>query len=239
MRKFVLPFTLLIASFSIAQAQDLESILQEHYKAASMEKMQKIETIYTVGKNMYSMAGIESGFTMYQARPNKLRIEAEVQGSQLIQTYNGEKGWMYAPAMGISQPKELTDQELETILNQAEFENPLWNYEEKGSSIELAGTSGDGSEDHLKLTNKKGDVLNFFISKDSHLITSIKSTQLMGESDQEIEINMKDYKNVKGIPVSHYISTKLGGQVVYTITIEKVEYNQEIDPALFEKPAVE
>ena len=239
MRKIILPLFLLIASLSGAQAQNLESILEAHYKAASMEKMQKIETIFTTGKNMYSMAGIESGFTMYQARPNKLRIEAEVQGSKLIQTYNGEKGWMYAPAMGISQPRELSEQELETILNQAEFENPLWNYEEKGNAIELIGSSEDGLEDHLKLTNEKGDVLNFFISKDTHLITTIKSTQLMGGSDQEIEIKMKDYKNVKGIPVSHFLSTKLGGQVVYTITIEKVEYNQDLDPALFDKPAAD
>ena len=239
MRKIILPLFLLIASLSGAQAQNLESILEAHYKAASMEKMQKIETIFTTGKNMYSMAGIESSFTMYQARPNKLRIEAEVQGSNLIQTYNGEKGWMYAPAMGISQTKELSEQELETILNQAEFENPLWNYEEKGNTIEVIGSSEDGSEDHLKLTNEKGNVLNFFISKDTHLITTIKSTQLMGGSDQEIEIYMKDYKNVKGIPVSHYLSTKLGGQVVYTITIEKVEYNQDLDPALFDKPVAD
>jgi len=239
MRKIILPLFLLIASLSGAQAQNLESILEAHYKAASMEKMQKIETIITTGKNMYSMAGIESGFTMYQARPNKLRIEAEVQGSKLIQTYNGEKGWMYAPAMGISQAKELSEQELETIINQAEFENPLWNYSEKGNTIELLGASEDGSADHLKLTNEKGDILNFYISKETHLITTIKSTQLMGGSDQEIEINMKDYKNVKGIPVSHFISTKLGGQMVYTITIEKVEYNQDIEPELFEKPAAE
>jgi len=239
MRKLILPLFILFASFSLAQEQDLESILEAHYKAASMEKMQKIETIITTGKNMYSMAGIESGFIMYQARPNKLRIEAEVQGSKLIQTYNGEKGWMYAPAMGISQAKELSEQELETILNQAEFENPLWNYEEKGNTIELMGASEDGSADHLKLTNEKGDILNFYISKEFHLITSIKSTQLMGGSDQEIEVNMKDYKNVKGIPVSHYISTKLGGQMVYTITFEKVEYNQDIEPELFEKPLVE
>ena len=91
----------------------------------------------------------------------------------------------------------------------------------------------------MKLTNEKGDILNFNISKESHLISSIKSMQLMGGSDQEIEISMKDYKNVKGIPVSHFISTKLGGQVVYTITFDKVEYNQDIDPELFEKPVVE
>jgi len=239
MRKLLISASLFTVVFSISSAQDLESVLQAHYKAASQEKMEKIETILTTGKNSYSMAGIESGFTMYQARPNKLRIEAEMQGSKLIQTYNGEKGWMYAPAMGIAQPKQLTDQELESILGQAEFENPLWNYEEKGHNLELAGSSEDGKEDHLKLTRENGDVLNFFISKDSHLITTITSTQLMGGSEQEIEINMKDYKKVKGIPVALYIATKIGGQIVYTITIEEVEYNQDIDSALFEKPVLE
>jgi hypothetical protein len=185
------------------------------------------------------MAGIESAFTMYQARPNKLRMEADMQGSKLIQTYNGERGWRVAPAMGIDQAQELSEQELESIMGQAEFENPLWNYEEKGNTLELVGSSEDGKEDHLKLSRENGDVLNFFISKDSHLITTIKSTQTMGGAEQDIEIDMKDYKKVKGIPVAHYIATKIGGQIVYTITIEEVEYNQDMDPALFEKPEVE
>ncbi|MEN8201299.1 MAG: hypothetical protein ABFS28_01805 [Bacteroidota bacterium] len=239
MHKLVISASLVIAGFSLASAQSLESVLQAHYKAASQEKMEKIETIITRGKNTYSTAGIESGFTMYQSRPNKLRIEADVQGTKLIQTYNGEKGWMYAPAMGITQPKEITGQELETLLGQAEFENPLWNYEEKGNTLELVGTSADGSADQLKLTRESGDILNFFISKDSHLITAITSTQLMGGSEQDIEINMKDYKNVKGIPVARYLLTKIGGEIVYTITLEKVEYNQDVDTLLFEKPVIE
>jgi len=239
MRKLFVTAGLLLAGFSISNAQSLESILHDHYKAASQEKMQKIETIITHGKNVYSMAGIESGFTMYQSRPNKLRIEADVQGTKLIQTYNGEKGWIFAPAMGITQPKELSEQELETILNQAEFENPLWNYKEKGNSLELIGTSEDASSDHLKLSTEDGDVLNFYLDKKSHLITGIKSAQTMGGSEQEIEIIMKDYKNVKGIPIAHYLITKIGGQSVYTITIEDVEYNQDIDSTLFEKPVPE
>jgi len=239
MRILFIAFSLLSLTLITTNAQDLKTILDAHYKAAAQEKMEKIETIITKGKNMYSMAGLESGFSMYQARPNKLRIEAEVQGTQVIQTFNGETGWMYAPAMGISEPKELSGQELETILNQGEFENPLWNYEEKGNTLELTGTSEDGSEDHLKLTTNKGDVLNFFINKESHLITTIRSLQVMGASEQEIEINLKDYKKLKGIPVSRYIVTKIGGEIVYTVTIEDLEYNKEIDPALFEKPVLE
>lgn len=236
MRKVFISASLLFFAFFIGNAQSLESILQAHYKAASLEKLQKMNTIITTGKNVYTTTGIESVFTLYQLRPNLIRIEADYVGSKFIQTYNGEKGWMYAPAMGITEPKELTNQELESILNQAEFETPLWNYEAKGSSLELIEASEEGSADHLKLTNGNGDVMNFFLDKKSHLISSIRSTQQMGSSQQEIEINMKDYKNVKGIPVAHYVETKVGGQIVYTIHIEKVEYNKDLDSTLFEKP---
>jgi outer membrane lipoprotein-sorting protein len=217
----------------------LDKILEAHYKASAQEKMQKVETIITSGKNIYSMAGIESTFIMYQIRPNKLRIESEFQGSKVIQTYNGQAGWMYAPAMGIAEPKEMKGQELESILSQSEFENPLWNYEEKGSSLELVGASEEGSADHLRLTTKNGNELNMFIDRKSHLITSIRSLQVMGGSETEIEVNLKDYKTVKGIPYAQSIETKMSGEVVTTIEIEKIEYNKKIDPALFEKPATE
>ena len=222
-----------------SSAQDLDKILDAHFKASAQEKMQKVETIITSGKNIYSLAGIESTFIMYQTRPNKLRIEGEFQGSKVIQTYNGQVGWMYAPAMGIAEPKEMNGQELESILSQSEFENPLWNYEEKGSSLELVGTPDDGSVDHLRLTTKDGDELNLFVDRKSHLITSIKSSQIMGGSETEIEVSLEEYKTVKGIPVAQKYITKMSGEVVTTIDIENVEYNKEIDPALFEKPTVE
>ena len=214
-------------------------VLENHYKAAAQEKMEKVETVVTSGKNVYTMAGIESSFTMYQGRPNKIRVQGEFQGSRVVQTFNGVTGWMYAPAMGIPEPKEMKGEELEAILNQSEFENPLWNYKEKRNSLDLVGVSEDGSADHIKLTTEDGDELNFFITKKDHLISSIKSIQVMGGSETEIEVVLKDYKNVKGIPVAQYVVTKMNGEVVTTIEIEKVEFNRKIDPALFEKPTTE
>ena len=74
-------------------AQQLEEILQSHFKAAAQDKMGNIETIITHGKNRYSMGGIESSFIIYQARPNKIRIESQFQGSEVVQTYNGGANW--------------------------------------------------------------------------------------------------------------------------------------------------
>ncbi len=214
-------------------------ILEAHYEAAAQEKMQKVETIITTGKNVYSMAGFESTFTMYQQRPNKIRIQGDFNGSKVIQTYNGQNGWMYAPAMGIPQPKEMKGEELESILSQTEFENPLWNYIEKGNKLELIGQSEDGSADHLRMNTSDGDKLDFFISRSSHLITSIRSKQVMGGAETEIEVVLQDYKNVKGIPMAQRVVTKMNGEVVTTIQIEKVEFNKQIESNLFEKPVAD
>lgn len=233
-------FFIFLSSLALStSAQELEKILDAHYKASAQEKMQKVETIITSGKNIYSMTGSESSFVMYQARPNKLSIQGDIQGSKVIQTYNGKEGWMYAPSMGIPEPIQIKGDDLEALLNQTDFENPLWNYKEKGNTLEYMGASEDDAADHLKLTTKHGDELNFFINRESHLITSIKSFQVMGGSETEIEVMLKDYKTVKGIPVAQYVVTKMNGEEVTTVDIEKVEYNKKIDPALFEIHAVE
>ena len=239
MRLLFISVSIILLGITTSSAQDLDKILEAHYKAASQEKMEKVETLVIAGTNVLNMAGIESTFIAYQARPNKIRAEGEFQGASIIQTYNGETGWMYAPMMGISEPKEMNGEELNTLLNQAEFENDLWNYEAKGSTIEIAGKSEDGTADILKLTNKDGHIQLFSIDMKSHLITSIKTKQVMGGSETEIEILLSDYKVVKGIPVAHKVTSKMNGQVVTSVQIKKVEFNKKIDPALFEKPIIE
>ena len=57
--------------------------------------------------------------------------------------------------------------------------------------------------------------------------------------EMEIETELKDYKLIKGIPTAHYMGSKMGGQPISTVTFESVEFNEPLDPALFEKPAIQ
>lgn len=238
MRNLIIFTTFLLFSSAIF-AQDLESILEAHFKASEMEKLNKVETIITHGKNVNSAAGIETTFTIYQSRPHKIVIEAEYQGSKVLQTYNGETGWIYAPMMGISEPQEIKGNELETLLTQAEFEDPLWNYKEKGHTLELVSENVKNKAYQLRLTTSHAKIRDFFISSESYQISSYKTIQLMGGSETEIEVKMEDYKEVKQIPFARRLITKMNGQVVGTILIDKVEINKNIDPAKFEKPVAE
>jgi len=226
----------LLLAVTILPGQDLQQILQDHYQAAAQEKMSKIETIITHGENRYSSAGISSDFTLYQARPMKIRIETEFQGSGVIQTYDGETGYMVAPSMGIPEPKEMSANEVQNLRSQVEFEDPLWNYQEKGSKLELLESDPSVSSFPIKLTTAGGEVFYFFIDRESHQISSIRSTRLIGGRETEITTVLQDYQSTRGIPVARKIETRMNGETVTTVVIEKVEFNKKIDPALFEKP---
>jgi hypothetical protein len=221
---------------AVIGAQDLESILEAHYKASASEEMGKVETIITHGRNVNSMAGVESAFTIYQSRPHKILIESEYQGSKVSQSFNGHEGWIYAPGMGISEPEQIKGDELETLLAQAEFGDPLWNFRQKGSTLELVGEDPKNSEYQIRLTTAKNQVRDFFISGQSFLITSFKTVQLMGGTETEIEVIMEDYREAEGIPMAHRLISKMNGQVVGTILIDKVEINRYIDPVKFDRP---
>lgn len=233
--KIILSLLIGFLLFIPLKAQELSTILEAHYFAIAHEKMQKVKTIITSGKNTFTTGGIESDFKSYQARPHMLRVESDYQGPKVIQTYNGEHAWKYAPAMGVPAPVEIKGEEKEALLKQGKFESRFWNYAEKGAELELL-QSEDDEPFHLLYKSPEGDVIHFHLNRETYLISSIVSTQKLGGSETKVELVMEEYKTIKGIPFVHRGTTRMNGQVVVTLEIQKVEINRRIDPLLFEKP---
>jgi outer membrane lipoprotein-sorting protein len=239
MRRLTVSFAIAAITVSFVSAQGLDKILSDHYKASAQDKVSKITSVTTTGKNTLTAMGMETGFTLYQSRPNKLRIEASFAGQKIIQTYNGTTGWMYAPALGITEPQQLGASELGSILDRAEINSPLWDYKAKGKTVELVGESDDGSAYILKVIDADQREMSIYINKANFLISKLYTVQKAGGVESAVESEMKDYKMVKGIPTAHFMAIKMNGQTVSTMTIESVEYNEVLDPSLFEKPVLE
>jgi hypothetical protein len=162
-----------------------------------------------------------------------------IMGQKMIQTFNGSTGWLYAPAMGVTSPQEMGSDELKSIASQAEINSPLWDYKTKGNKAELAGSTADGSAHKVRITTAEGDEMTVSISKETSLISSILTSQVVNGMESEIVIKFKDYKQVKGIPAAHYMAVEMGGQPISTFTFESIEYDKKLDASLFEKPVVE
>ncbi len=239
MRRLTFSFILAITACSFIWAQDLDKILSDHFRASAQDKKSGISTMTTKGQNGVAAMGIEMGFTLYQTRPAKLRVEADFAGSKIIQTFNGTTGWTYAPLMGITEPQELGNNDIRVMLNQVEMDSPLWDYKAKGKTVELLGSSDDGKAYMIRVVSAKGDESTLYIDKETSLISKLVVTQMANGLESKMETDMLDYRKVEGIPVPYNIVSKMGGVTVNTITVESVEFNNKLDPALFEKPVVQ
>ena len=112
--------------------------------------------------------GMELPMDMKMKRPNKFRMEMEMQGQKIIQTFDGAKGWVVAPWIS-AEPQELSGLNWSRAMQQANIDSELFNYKEKGFTATLLGKVNlDGSPAfNIKFTGEDGSAKNIYIDAES------------------------------------------------------------------------
>ena len=184
--------------------------------------------------------GMEMPFKMTFKRPKKLYLEVDLQGTKMVQGYDGENGWMIAPWTGSAEPIDIAGAELQQLDENADMDGKLWNYKEKGSELELIGTEDmEGTEVFvLKLTTKEGNIDTYYMDSENYVILKSKSKTVMQGSEVEVETLMSNFQEVDGYIMPYTTEQRFGGQVGMTMNIETVEYNVKVDDSIFAKPTV-
>lgn len=219
-------------------AQSVEEILKEHFSAIGQDNMLKLNTQRLSGKMVQS--GLEIPFIQMGKRPAKVRVEGTFQDLTFIQTFNGKEGWSINPFAGVTDPQQMTEDDLKGMHYQADMDGMLWNWNEKGYTVTF-----DGKEDmegtscfKLRLDTKEGDTFTYYIDSDSYIMLRTNTKMKIMGNETESDTYFSNYTMIEGIAVPGKIDTKMKGQLMGTLVIEKVEMNIELDDALFEKPAL-
>ena len=167
-----------------------------------------------------------------------IKVIIEVQGSEIVQAYDGKTVWLVNPMTGSAEPVDLTGPEADGLIESGDMDGQLWNYKEKGHQLELDGTDDvDGTETFvLKLTKKNGNIDYYYLEQESYLIIKIKSKTIMNGSEIEAEGLLSNYQEVEGYIMPFTTEQRVGGQTAMTIMIEEVKVNVELDDAMFSKP---
>ncbi|HUP24728.1 MAG TPA: hypothetical protein VNB06_17550 [Thermoanaerobaculia bacterium] len=215
----------------------LDQVLAKHYEAiGGKDAWKKVQAIKQTGK--MSMAGMVAPFTVHNVRPNKLRIEFEIQGMKGMQVFDGTDGWMVMPFMGSSDPQPLPKEALDQMLSDADIEGALIDYQDKGHQVELVGQEDlEGTPVyHLRVKLKSGNKMDYLLDAE-HFVTlqTTAKTSFQG-TEMETTSKLSNYKQVAGLmlPYSMVATNAMGEQVM---TVDTIEINPTIDEALFSKPA--
>jgi len=233
-----LTFAILIAAFfTVVKGQDLSEILDQHFSVVGQEKLMKIKTL-TIYGNIVQM-GTEFSFVQKVKKPDKFRMEADIQGQKMIQAFNGDDGWYIAPWIG-PDPQDLTGDQLKQAKEQTNIEGDLYNWEEKGHQAEYMGTEDmEGTEVYkIKLTKKEGDEIFYYIDSEAYIILKESRKMTMQGSEVEIESFPGNYEMIDGIAFPMSVKTNIMGNETQVL-FDSLKFDLELDDSIFIRPGKE
>ena len=227
--------TALVAAPAAAMAQTVDEIVAKNFKAKGGDKWKSTQTMRLTGR--VSIQGMELPMTIVSKRPNLMRQDMTVQGVAIVQAYDGTTAWTINPMMGSDQASEVPGPVADSLREQADFDGPLVDYKTKGHTVELVGTEDLNGKKvhHLKLTKKDGKATHFYLDADTGVELKVVSEADLGMGPMKIETEMSNYQTVDGILVPMTIRQNTP-QGPVTITVEKVEFNVNVDDKVFRMP---
>ncbi|MEZ4998096.1 MAG: outer membrane lipoprotein-sorting protein [Bacteroidales bacterium] len=134
----------------------------------------------------------------------------------------------------------MTEDQLRSIRYQADTDGMLWNWKDKGYQVTLEGQEDmEGTSCYkIKLVTEPGDIFTFYVDADSYVMLRQNTKMMVMGNESENDTYFSNYMMVDGITMPGKVESKMNGQLVMTLTFDKVEFNPELDDALFEKPAI-
>jgi len=239
MRKPLLTLAGLAALAAPLPAQTADEIIAKYLtNVGGMDKIQAVTTLRRTGKIVLG-GGFEAGVIQESKRPNKLRQEFVFQGMTGVNAYDGKTGWKIEPWQGKKDPEALSEEEMKQIVEDADFDEALVNYRQKGNKVELAGTEQvEGTDVYkLKVTLASGDLRYYYMDTDFYVPIKIDIKRMIRGAEQEFETTLGDYKAVAGWYLPYSIeTTRKGSEDTQKITFDKIEANVPVDDGRFAKP---
>lgn len=173
--------------------------------------------------------------TLTRKRPNRLCQEIEVQGTIVRSVFDGTRAWTVNAMLGSSDARELDGFPAEALRDQAAFGWPLAGYQAGGGTLTLEGReeSSGGPAWKLKLTQSNGHVLYIVVDARTGLETKVTATYDQDGQPLVMETLLSDYAPVSGIQIAHTRRTVIGGQRQGVLELTSVEFNVDVDDALF------
>jgi hypothetical protein len=204
------------------------------------EALKSLGSVKLTGKMLVNGGRFELAYSQTKKRPGEVRTEATVQGLTMVQAYDGKEGWKISPFQGRKDPEKMAPDDTKSLIEDAEVDGPLVDWQEKGSTVEYLGTEDvDGTQAHkLKVTRKNGDVSYVYLDPEHFLEIRVRTQRTERGAQVEVETDLGDYEKVGGVFVPFSVeSGQKGDPDKQKIIIEKAEANVPADDAMFQFPA--
>jgi len=216
-----------------AAAPTLQEVLARSLAArGGDQKVHAVTTRREIGMLMLG-AGNEWPFVVEHRRPNRYRMEIELQGAQLVRTYDGIHGWQKQPQ--VAAPEPMSGDDLHNIANESDFDNALIDTAAKGKAELLAKEAIGGHDAYrVRITLQSGDVYDYFVDAASYLPIRWEGSRMINGKAVVFESDFSDFRDAGGVKYPFLIVSSIKGSAQkQKVTFTKIEINPQIDDARF------
>jgi hypothetical protein len=216
---------------SVINAQTLDEIVKKYTEANKLDHVASLKTI-KITANM-SVAGMEMPMTFYMKNPDKIKSVTSFNGQDMVQAYDGEKGYSINPMTGSTDPVEMTPEQVKQTLRSNIFQNSMANYLKNGQ-LALAGEENvnDKPAYKIKATVEGGLVIDMFIDKSSYFLVKTSTTTEMNGMTVTMDSYPSDYTETNGIMIPMKTTTSAQGMDII-INFTKVEVDLPMEDSFF------
>lgn len=174
-------------------------------------------------------------FTLLVARPNRIRMETRFPDRAVVQAYDGERPpWESDPAG----QRTMSAAAAERFLADADFDDPLVQARERGTSLEFAGETEVRGRKLLRLLVSRSLTENVFVLIDPATYLLAFRVQELTRSGRRLEVVTRydDFRPVSGVLVAHEITLFVDGALSQQAKIDAITPNPEIGGEAFIRP---
>jgi hypothetical protein len=237
---YVSRITVGLAFSSLLAAQTAEELVNKNLTArGGVEKLKALHSLRMTGKMQQGSFAVQIGLD--SMAPDLIKQTFTIMSMTGMSAYDGAIGWRIMPFGGRKDPEMLGEDDLRALQDEADFYGHLVDYKEKGNTIEYLGhDTVDGDDAYrLKVTLKNGDIVYYYLDPETFLEIRTETTQFIHGSVRESFSEMGSYKLVNGVyfPFAIESGNPRSPGETSKITINKIEANVPIDPAVFKMPA--
>jgi hypothetical protein len=192
----------------------VDEIINHYLKTVGgVEKIKAVTSLRRSGK-FIGGGGFEAAIAQENKRGNMVREEFSLQGMTGINAYDGKTGWKIEPWSGKKDPEALGEEEMKSIVEDADFDGPLVNYKAKGNKVEFMGMDRFEGTDtfKLKVSKQNGDVYIYHLDTDYYVPIKIDTKRLVRGAEREYETAVGGLQGSEWLVPAFFIRDECQGQ---------------------------
>jgi outer membrane lipoprotein-sorting protein len=178
----------------------------------------------------------EVEFTLWAARPAKLRLESRVGGQTMVQSYDGVTAAWGMPKGGA--PALLSPGEAREFIAGADFDGPLVDPAAKGFAVTYAGEEEvEGRQClHLMLAARDLELIELYVDAETYMVLKRIAARPEVPDAAKLETFFSDYRPVAGVMMPFRVTMFEGDRMVTDTRIERITPLAALPGSLFEMP---